>query len=298
MNNLPEILIVFVLGLLQGLTEFLPVSSSGHLVLMQYFMGMKEPQLFLDIMVHVGTLGAICLVYYKIIWKITKGCVRTLCSLRSPTLRFAQGQALSSYGDRKFYRSPLQEFSKNAELRFVWFIILGNIPAGIIGVLLKDSIESAFASPTIVACMLIVTGLLLQLSRVAKKNPNPRQALNSWDAIRIGIAQAVAIMPGISRSGSTISIGLATGVSPQTAAQYSFLLSIPAILGALILDLKDVHEVALAPISIIVGTLTAFIAGYIVLRGLLATLNRGRFVVFSYYCFGLGSIVLLVQIIW
>jgi undecaprenyl-diphosphatase len=245
---------------------------------MQHFMGMKEPQLFLDIMVHVGTLGAICLVYYRIIWKITKGCVRTL-------------------GERKFYRSPLQEFSKNAELRFVWFIILGNIPAGLVGVLLKNSIESAFASPTIVACMLIVTGLLLQLSRVAKKNPNPRQALNSWDAIRIGIAQAVAIMPGISRSGSTISVGLATGVSPQTAAQYSFLLSIPAILGALVLDLKDVHEISLAPISIIIGTLTAFITGYIALRGLLATLNRGRFVVFSYYCFGLGGLALLIKIV-
>lgn len=278
MNNLPEILIVFVLGLLQGLTEFLPVSSSGHLVLMQHFMGMKEPQLFFDIIVHVGTLGAICLVYYRIIWKITKGCVRTLC-------------------DRKFYRSPFQEFSKNTELRFAWFIILGSIPAGLIGVLLKDSIESAFASPTIVACMLIVTGLLLQLSRVAKRKPNPRQALNSWDAIRIGIAQAVAIMPGISRSGSTISIGLATGVSPQTAAQYSFLLSIPAILGALLLDLKDIHEVALAPISIIIGTLTAFITGYIALRGLLTILNRGRFVVFSYYCFGLGGLVLLIKIV-
>ncbi|MBM3239792.1 undecaprenyl-diphosphate phosphatase [Candidatus Poribacteria bacterium] len=278
MNNLPEILIVFVLGLLQGLTEFLPVSSSGHLVLMQHFMGMKEPQLFLDIMVHVGTLGAICLVYYRIIWKIMKGCVRML-------------------GDRKFYRSPFQMFSKNAELQFVWFIILGNIPAGLVGVLLKDSIESAFASPVIVACMLIVTGLFLQLSRVAKKNPNPRQALNSWDAIRIGIAQAVAIMPGISRSGSTISVGLATGVSPQTAAQYSFLLSVPAILGASALELKDIHEVSLAPISIIIGTLTAFIVGYIALRGLLATLNRGRFVVFSYYCFGLGGLVLLIKIL-
>ena len=278
MNNLPEILIVFILGLLQGLTEFLPVSSSGHLVLMQHFMGMKEPQLFLDIMLHVGTLGAICLVYYRIIWKITKDCVRTL-------------------GDRKFYRSPLHQFSKNGELRFAWFIILGNIPAGLVGVLLKDSIEAAFASPTIVACMLIVTGLLLQLSRVAKKNPNPRQALNSWDAIRIGIAQAVAIMPGISRSGSTISIGLATGVSPQTAAQYSFLLSIPAILGASVLELKDIHEVSLAPISIIIGTLTAFIVGYIALRGLLATLNRGRFIVFSYYCLGLGGLALLIKIV-
>ncbi|MFQ5754166.1 MAG: undecaprenyl-diphosphate phosphatase, partial [bacterium] len=261
MNNLPEIFIVFVLGLLQGLTEFLPVSSSGHLVLMQHFMGIKEPQLFFDIMVHVGTLGAICLVYFRAIGKITKGCVRSL--------RY-----------RKFYRSPFLAFSKNAELRFAWFIILGSIPAGLIGVLLKDTIESAFASPIIVACMLIVTGLLLQLSRVAEKKSNPRQALNNWDAIRMGIAQAIAIMPGISRSGSTISIGLATNVSPQTAAQYSFLLSVPAILGALVLDLKDVHEVALAPISIIVGTLTAFIVGYIALRGLLAILNRGRFVIF------------------
>ena len=289
MTNLPEIFAVFVLGLLQGLTEFLPVSSSGHLVLMQHFMGMKEPQLFFDIMVHIGTLGAICLVYFRAIGEITKGCVRTLCSLRSPTT--------SSYGDRKFYRSPFQAFAKNSDLRFVWFIILGSIPAALVGGLLKDSIESAFASPTLVACMLIVTGLLLQLSRLAKRNPNPRQALNNWDAIRMGIAQAIAIMPGISRSGSTISTGLATGVSPQTAARYSFLLSIPAILGALVLDLKDVPEVTLAPISIIVGTLTAFITGYIALRGLLAILNRGRFVVFSYYCFGLGGLVLLIRIV-
>jgi len=296
MTNLPEIFAVFVLGLLQGLTEFLPVSSSGHLVLMQHFMGMKEPQLFFDIMVHVGTLGAICLVYFRAIGEITKGCVRTLCSLR---LKWWPLQLpTSSYGDRKFYRSPFQAFAKNSDLRFVWFIILGSIPAALVGGLLKDSIESAFANPTLVAGMLIVTGLLLQLSRLAKRKPNPRQALNNWDAIRMGIAQAIAIMPGISRSGSTISTGLATGVSPQTAARYSFLLSIPAILGALVLDLKDVHEVALAPISIIIGTLTAFITGYIALRGLLALLNRGRFVVFSYYCFGLGGLVLLIKIIF
>ena len=278
MTNLPEIFAVFVLGLLQGLTEFLPVSSSGHLVLMQNFMGMKEPQLFFDIMVHVGTLGAICLVYFRAIGEITTGCVKALC-------------------DRKFYRSPFQTFAKNSELRFVWFIILGSIPAALVGGLLKDSIESAFANPTLVAGMLIVTGLLLQLSRLAKRKPNPRQALNNWDAIRMGIAQAIAIMPGISRSGSTISTGLATGVSPQTAARYSFLLSIPAILGALVLDLKDVHEVTFAPISIIIGTLTAFITGYIALRGLLAILNRGRLVVFSYYCFGLGGLVLLIKIV-
>jgi undecaprenyl-diphosphatase len=278
MTNLPEIFTVFILGLLQGLTEFLPVSSSGHLVLMQHFMGMKEPQLFFDIMVHVGTLGAICLVYFRVIWKIAKGSMRTLFS-------------------RNFYLSPFHQFPKNYELRFVWFIILGSFPAALVGGLLKDSIESAFANPILVACMLIVTGLLLQLSRLAARNPNPRQALNNWDAIRMGMAQAIAIMPGISRSGSTISIGLSTGVSPQTAAQYSFLLSIPAILGALVLDLKDIHEVTFAPISIIIGTLTAFISGYIALRGLLAILNRGRFVVFSYYCFGLGILVLLIKII-
>ena len=156
--------------------------------------------------------------------------------------------------------------------------------------LFKNSLEAIFGKPMVVAAMLIVTGLILQLSRLGHRWLQAEARLQAWHSPLIGIAQGLAIIPGISRSGSTISISLLLGLSPQAAAQYSFLLSIPAILGAVILKLKDVEEITIAPTVIVVGTLTSSVVGYIALRFLLAILNRGKFSIFSYYCFALGII--------
>ena len=263
------ILEAIVLGVLQGITEFLPVSSSGHLVLMQHFLGIKESQVFFDVMLHLGTLGAVVIVYYQLIGAL----VRTGCS---------------TFFQADFYRHPRLTISNTPDLRLIWFLLLGSIPTGLIALLFKDSLEAIFGKPMIVAGMLIITGLILQLSRLGHRRRQTETPLRAWHTPLVGIVQGLAIIPGISRSGSTISISLLLGLSPQVAAQYSFLLSIPAILGAVILKLRDIEEITVAPAVIVAGTLTAFIVGYVALRFLLAILNRGKFSVFSYYCFALG----------
>ena len=263
------ILEAIVLGVLQGITEFLPVSSSGHLVLMQHFLGIKESQVFFDVMLHFGTLGAVIIVYYQSIGAL----VRT---------------GFSTLFQTDFYRHPQLRIASTPDLRLIWFLLLGSIPTGLIALLFKDSFEAIFGKPMVVAGMLIITGLILQLSRLGQRRHQTETPLRAWHTPLVGIVQGLAIIPGISRSGSTISISLLLGLSPQVAAQYSFLLSIPAILGAVALKLKDVGEITIAPTVIIAGTLTSFIVGYIALRFLLALLNRGKFAIFSYYCFGLG----------
>ena len=265
------ILEAIVLGILQGITEFLPVSSSGHLVLMQHFLGIKESQIFFDVMLHFGTLGAVIIVYYQLLGAL----VRT---------------GFSTLFQADLYRHPQLTISSTPHLRMLWYLLLGSIPTGLIAMLFKNSLESIFGKPMVVASMLIVTGLILQLSRLEHRRLQAETPLQAWHSPLIGIVQGLAIIPGISRSGSTISISLLLGLSPQAAAQYSFLLSIPAILGAVILKLKDVGEITTAPTVIVAGTLTSFIVGYIALRFLLAILNRGKFSIFSYYCFALGII--------
>ena len=265
------ILEAIVLGVLQGITEFLPVSSSGHLVLMQHFLGIKESKVFFEVMLHFGTLGAVIIVYYQLIGSL----VRT---------------GFSTLFQAAFYRHPRLTIANTPDLRLIWFLLLGSIPTGLIALLFKDSLEAIFGKPMVVAGMLIITGLILQLSRVGQRRRETETPLRVWHTSLIGITQGLAIIPGISRSGSTISISLLLGLSPQVAAQYSFLLSIPAILGAVILKLRDIGEITIAPTVIVAGTLTSFIIGYIALRFLLAMLNRGKFSIFSYYCFALGII--------
>ena len=268
------ILEAIVLGILQGITEFLPVSSSGHLVLMQHFLGIKESQVFFDVMLHFGTLGAVIIVYYQLIESLIRA-------------------GLSALFQSDFYRRPWLIISNTPHLRLTWFLLLGSIPTGLIALLFKDSLEAIFGKPMVVSAMLVVTGLILQLSRFGQKRGQGETPVRAWHTPLIGITQGLAIIPGISRSGSTISIALLLGLSPRVAAQYSFLLSIPAILGAVVLKLKDVGEITIAPTIIIAGTLTSFIVGYIALRSLLAILNRGRFFIFSYYCFALGIIAVV-----
>ena len=265
------ILEAIVLGVLQGITEFLPVSSSGHLVLMQHFLGIKESQVFFDVMLHFGTLGAVIIVYYQSIGSL----MRT---------------GFSTLFQADFYRRPRLRIASTPDLRLIWFLLLGSIPTGLIALFFKDSLEAIFGKPMVVAGMLIITGLILQLSCLGQRRRQTETPLRAWHTPLVGIVQGLAIIPGISRSGSTISISLLLGLSPQVAAQYSFLLSIPAILGAVVLKLRDIGEITIAPTVIIAGTLASFIVGYIALRALIAILNRGRFSVFSYYCFALGII--------
>ena len=271
-----------LLGILQGLTEFLPVSSSGHLVLAQQFLGLKEPLVFFDVMLHVGTLAAVLVAYREAIGRLVKG-------------------GFSAVKDPRFWRQPKATLNTSAELKFIWLILLGSIPTGIIAVVFKTQLESFFDEVRLVSVMLILTGVILQLPRLRKEkteNPDdPTEKLKAWHAPLIGIAQGCAITPGISRSGTTISLALFLGIPAKIAAEYSFLLSIPAILGAVALKIRDLGDTAI-PLHIVgAGMLASFIVGYIALRFLLVVLNRGKFSVFSYYCVALGVTALLIALI-
>ena len=268
-----------LLGILQGLTEFLPVSSSGHLVLAQQFLGLKEPLVFFDVMLHVGTLAAVLVAYRDAIKRLVVG-------------------GLSTFGDRQFWQQPKRTLNSSAELKFIGLILLGSIPTGLIAVLFKTELESFFDEVRLVSMMLILTGVILQLPRLRReKADNAVGQLKTWHTPLIGIAQGCAITPGLSRSGTTISLALFLGIPAKTAAEYSFLLSIPAILGAVVLKIRDVGDTSV-PLHIMgTGMLASFIVGYIALRFLLVMLNRGKFSVFSYYCIALGLTSLLIALI-
>ena len=277
-----------LLGILQGLTEFLPVSSSGHLVLAQQFLGLKEPLVFFDVMLHVGTLAAVLVAYRDAIGRLAIG-------------------GLSSLGDSQLWRHPSTTFNTSPELKFIYLILLGSIPTGVIAVLFKPQLESFFEEARLVSVMLILTGAILQLPRLRNRVGwverretqlnSPTGQLKTWHAPLIGIAQGCAITPGISRSGTTISLALFLGIPAKTAAEYSFLLSIPAILGAVVLKVRDVGDTTIPLYIVGGGMLAAFIVGYIALRFLLVVLNRGKFSLFSYYCIALGVISLLIALI-
>ena len=271
-----------LLGILQGLTEFLPISSSGHLVLAQTFLGLKETLVFFDVMLHVGTLAAVLVVYRHEIWKLTAG-------------------GLSTLTDTQFWQKPRATFNASTQLKFISLILLGSVPTGVIAVLFKTELESFFHEVRLVSVMLILTGVILQLPRLRKQEPdNPDGSsgkMSTWHAPLIGIAQGCAITPGISRSGTTISLALFFGIPAKTAAEYSFLLSIPAILGAVVLKIQDIGDTTIPFHVVGAGMLAAFIVGYIALRFLLVVLNRGKFSLFSYYCIALGLASLLIALI-
>ena len=246
-------------------------------------------------MLHVGTLAAVLVAYRDAIGRLAIG-------------------GLSSLGDSQLWRHPSTTFNTSPELKFIYLILLGSIPTGIIAVLFKTQLESFFEETRLVSVMLILTGAILQLPRLRNRvgwvfllgcfrkrretqRNSPTGQLKTWHAPLIGIAQGCAITPGISRSGTTISLALFLGIPAKTAAEYSFLLSIPAILGAVALKVRDVGDTTIPLYIVGSGMLAAFIVGYIALRFLLVVLNRGKFSLFSYYCIALGVISLLIALI-
>jgi len=244
-----------ILAFVQGLTEFLPVSSSGHLVLAGSLLGLPEGDLSFDILVHLGTLIAVLAVYARDIRELMSGVLK----------------------------------GKREDLRLAGLLVLGSIPAGAVGFLLSDRIESLFGNPAIVSGMLLVTGCVLFATKFSGKGH--RNEPGPGSALLIGAAQALAILPGISRSGLTISAGLATGVVRERAARFSFLLSVPAILGAALLDLtasSDGGSISMS--AAVVGLAVAAVTGYIALRLLIRFLVSGRFHLFCWYCWALGAV--------
>ena len=264
-----------MLGIIQGLTEFLPVSSSGHLVLLQNLFGIREPELLFDISLHLGTLLAVFIVFYKEILRI----LQTL--LRLPALIKSSGNLKSVFAD-------------NEEIRIFALILIGSIPTAILGILFHKIADQIFGAVWIVGVMLLVTGTLLWFTRQISNEGRPLIKVSIRDALMIGLIQGMAIMPGISRSGATISMALFLGMNREVAGRYSFLLSIPAILGALILGLNStIIQTDIPGKIILLGTVIAAIVGYIALKILLRMVKQGHLYYFAPYCWLLGAATLI-----
>jgi len=267
-----DIVQAIILGLVQGASEFVPISSSGHLVLVPWLLGWPPPGLVFDTMVHWGTLVAV-LAYF---WR--------------------DFMALASAWGRSLASRNLGE----PEARIAWLIIVGTLPAALMGYVGEDFFESLFAAPAWAAGLLLVTGLILALSEwLGRRWKEPHQ-LAFLDSILIGLAQGCAIAPGISRSGATIAAGLFRGLKREAAARYSFLLATPIIFGAGLLQLLDLFEMENATAhlpALILGFLAAALSGYLCIRFLLSYLQRGKLYVFAIYCWLAGGASLLIAIL-
>jgi len=248
-----------ILGLLQGITEFLPVSSSGHLVLGQALLGVDPPGVTFEVVVHVATLCAVLWVYRVRVRELFHGMFT---------------------GDRGAWS-------------YVGLILLASIPAGLVGLLGRSLFERAFASPMLAAAMLLITGTLVWTIRATASGAN-RERPSASDSIWIGCAQAAAILPGISRSGATVAIGTWLGVDVVRVAEFSFLMSIPAILGAALLHISELGTgQGLGFGALAVGFTCAAVSGIVAIRFFVKTLRDGTFHRFAYYCWAVGAVYLV-----
>lgn len=245
-----------ILGIIQGITEWLPVSSSGHLVIMKNIFGLEQPLIF-DIMLHIGSLIVVLLFFRKEILELIKGLINW----------------------------------EKEKLKIILMIIIATIPIAVIGYFFQSIIDNIFNDLRLVGFSLIFTALLLYFSRFPEHKSNQ---LNYFNAFIIGAFQAVAILPGVSRSGSTISSGMILGVKKEDVARFSFLIFIPAILGALILHINELdYDVNILPM--IIGTIVSAVVGYFSLKLLMNIIKKNKFSWFSVYCLILGLIVLAVS---
>ena len=259
-----------ILGIIQGLTEYLPVSSSGHLAIGQALFGMQngEENLMFTVAVHVATvLSTLVVLWSEIAW-ILKG---------------------------------LFKFEMNDETKYVLNIIVSMIPVGIVGLFFKDQVEEIFGSGLlIVGCCLLITAALLIFSYYAK--PRKKEHISMKDAFIIGLAQAVAVLPGVSRSGSTIATGLLLGNKKESLAQFSFLMVIPPILGEALLDTLKMAKGenvmgSIETVPLVVGFLAAFVFGCIACKWMISIVKRGKLVYFGIYCAVVGAATIICSLI-
>jgi undecaprenyl-diphosphatase len=246
-----------LLGIIQGLTEFLPVSSSGHLVIFQALFDVPHSIAF-DVVVHLAT--ALAVIVY-------------------------------------FWKDILELFTSKRKM--LWLIVVGTVFTGILGITFKDFFESLFSSVFAVGWFLLLTGLIIVAAEWIGKGKRKLGEMNIWDAVLIGLAQGCAIAPGLSRSGTTISASLARNLDRSLAARFSFLLSIPAILGAGLVQSKAIIKAGTIGIGIwplVLGFVAAFVSGWVAIKIFMNIIQRMSIRGFAYYCFGAGILVLILTI--
>lgn len=256
------ILQAIILGIIQGLTEWLPVSSSGHLALVQLAMDLQVP-VFYDAVLHLGTLTGVFAVYRKDI----AGIVKSISGRDKAEGAYPQGK------------------------KMLWFIILGTIPTGAIGIAFRSFFEYSFYDPLSIGAGFIITGIFLLITLFLKAG---NKKLEPVDAVLIGVGQGLSIFSSISRSGATVAAGMFRGVEREQLVRYSFLLSIPAIIGAVVVDIISAEEQQRAELysigieSYITGAAISAIVGYASIRALIKLVIGGKFYLFAFYCFAIG----------
>jgi undecaprenyl-diphosphatase len=256
-----------VLGIVQGLTEFLPISSSAHLRIFPELLGWEDPGAAFTAVVQIGTELAVLLFFWRDIWRIGSTWVRSLF---------------------------VRELRTELDARMGWFIIVGSLPIVLLGIAFKDVIEQDFRNLWVIGTMLILFGVILGISEKVGRKTLPIERLSMRDAVLLGLAQAAALMPGVSRSGSTISMGLFLGYEREAATRYAFLLAIPAVVGAGVFELPDIpgghNEYGVVPT--IAATVVAFVVGYAAIAWLLRYVSTHSYAPFIIYRIALGGLTL------
>ena len=260
-----------MLGIIQGLTEFLPVSSSGHLVIFENLLGFKEPEILLDASLHLGTLLAVCIYFRSDLLKMFQG----LWSWMNPTHDTKRGLT--------------------AHASMAVMVVVGSIPTALIGLIFKDPLEKLFGAVTTVGVMLLVTGVITGITKFIPEERGKWDRVKVWMALAIGVAQGLAIIPGISRSGSTIVCALLLGLRRETAGRFSFLLSIPAIIGAVGLQLESDAIARVGIIPLVAGFASAAVVGFFALKLLMGMVKKGHFYYFAPYCLAIGILTIILS---
>lgn len=284
-----DLLNAIIMGFVQGVAEFLPISSSGHLAIMKQILGMKDTGLVFDVLLHMGTLIAIFVAFWKDIKELIIEGFKILGDFFINIARlFRNIFSKNEVEYIKLFSSPYR--------RFVILVIISTIPTGIIGVLFNDAFEAAGEELLVPGLCLIITGILLIIADRVKEGHKTEATANIKNAGLIGLAQGIAIMPGLSRSGTTITACLLCGFDKTFAVRYSFIMSIPAVLGAALVELKDFSSVATNQAELVnysVGTLIAGVVGFICIKTMLVIIKGKKFKYFAYYCFLVGAIAVV-----
>ena len=268
-----------ILGFIQGVAEFLPISSSGHLTLFQYFFGMEEPDQLFNILLHFATLLAVCVVYWRDIWEMIVEFFSFFADL---------------FSHRRYRGNPPEA------RRMVLLIIVGTLPLFLI-LPIKDKVEAFGNNPLFVCGALLITGCILFLSDQMARGHKTVRSATLLDVLLVGAAQALATIPGLSRSGCTISAGMVLGFERKFAVRYSFLMSLPAVLGATLLKVLDVmgQEGGIPAENLpkyLLGMVVAAVMGYFSIQLVKLLANKGRFGAFAFYCWGAGGLFILLSI--
>ncbi len=262
-----DILQSVVLGIVQGITEFLPISSTAHLILTPLFLGWKDPGLTFDVALHVGTFLAVAAYFREDLTQMIRA---GLTSLRKPN----------------FKEDPYQ--------RLAWLTVIGCVPAGVMGILFEDAIGTTLRSPYVIASTLAGVALLLLLAEFVGKRDRDVKHLTLRDAILIGIVQTCALIPGVSRSGATMTMGMFSGLSREAAARFSFLLGVPIIFASCLFKLRDLPGAGLSAAELTamgVGVATSAVTGYFVIKFLLSFLAKRSMLIFIVYRLIVGGLV-------